>query len=153
MDISKLLAPEEVLLMSSAAAVLRRADEKLKSSLAPVKSLAEVLARREYDREKRHSASAVVTQVLQQVQAFEASLDGEHEVGIHLVNFGQAVTIRITSVGFIEPAIIVFSGVNNDGQEVRLVQHIHQLSFLLWKAPRLHPEQPRTPIGFISANE
>lgn len=110
------------------------------------KSLAEVLA----DHERAKSAGAVIEHVLTQVRDFEASLDDQHEVAIHLVSFGQALSIRVREVGFIEPSIVIFAGLNTESEEVRLIQHFHQLSFLLWKAPRLQPDLPRVPIGFIT---
>jgi Family of unknown function (DUF6173) len=82
------------------------------------------------------------------VQAFDASLDDEHEVGIRLVNFGQAVSFHLQNLGYCDPYLISFSGVTEDGNPVELIQHVNQISILLMKIARKDPTKPKQPFGF-----
>ena len=89
--------------------------------------------------------------LIEYIKDFEADLDGEHEVGARLVSFGQAVTFHIADVGYYGPDIISFSGINEEGKKVQLVQHISQLSVLL-VAMQKQAAKPRR-IGFILDEE
>jgi len=95
-----------------------------------------------------NSAGAFVGHIAQQVRAFESALDSGSEVGAYLVSFGQAVTVHVSSILAVEPSLIVIEGRVADGEPVRLVQHVSQISFLLVKVKRLSPDEPRQPIGF-----
>lgn len=81
------------------------------------------------------------------VKAFEAELDGEHEIGARLVSFGSSVTIHVHQVGYSRPSLITFTGVTEKGDKVQLVQHISQLSFLLVAVKKIGETPYR--IGFI----
>jgi hypothetical protein len=119
--------------------------------MARMKPLAQVLHEDSAARDAAHSAGAIFRSVITQVAEFERSLDDTQEVALHLVNFGHEVRIRVRLLGYIDPAIIFFVGNNLvDDQEVRLIQHVTQMSFLMARATRLHPEQPKAPIGFVT---
>lgn len=96
------------------------------------------------------TAKGLVKRVASQIQDFEAKLDKQHEVGIKLVTFGQAIVIHVQDVGYIQPNLVLFVGMTDDKQPVRLIQHQSQLSFLLMALPRLDPELPKRPIGFVT---
>ena len=114
------------------------------SSAAQLAELSTIAAEAAEER----SAEGFVRRILARVKAFEATLDANHEVGLKLVSFGQAVTIHVDRLAAVEPSLIVFIGKTGDGQPVQLVQHMSQVSFLLTALPRLAPEEPRKPIGF-----
>lgn len=99
------------------------------------------------------SAAGFVKRIVHEVRSFESSLDPAHEVGMRLVSFGQALTFHVAHIGFIEPSLIVFEGLTEAQQPVKLVQHVNQISFLLMKMQRLEPEKPKKPIGFSSESE
>jgi hypothetical protein len=80
---------------------------------------------------------------------FEEGLDEEHEVGVRLVSFGQAVQFSLLSMSYHNPSLIGFSGRTDDGTPVELVQHVSQISVLLVAAPRADVSVPRRPIGFV----
>lgn len=80
------------------------------------------------------------------IQAFEASLDQDHEVGIMLTNFGQSITMNVTEIGYEESVILIFKGYVN-GNFATLIQHVSQLNFLLTSVPR-EPDVPKRKIGF-----
>lgn len=81
------------------------------------------------------------------IREFEINLDQDHEIGVRLVCFGQAVTIHVQSVGYHGPDIITFFGMNSEGEKMQLIQHITQLSFLLIAVKKIADEPRR--IGFL----
>jgi hypothetical protein len=82
------------------------------------------------------------------IRDFDAGLDEEHEVGVRLVNFGQAVTFHLEDMGYWNPALISFKGTTEGGDPVELVQHVSQISVLLLKLERQDKSKPKNPIGF-----
>lgn len=93
------------------------------------------------------SVSAVFESVKNYVQAFEQSLDPEHEVGAKLTSFGQSVTMVVENIQYEEPNILVFDGLV-DGHNATLLQHMSQLNFLLVALPKNNPKKPKRKIGF-----
>lgn len=85
------------------------------------------------------------------IQAFEKSLDPEHEVGIMMTNFGQSVLMYVTQVSYEDPVLMVFKGFVN-GREATLIQHINQLNFMLTSVEK-EPDRPKRKIGFVSGDE
>ncbi|MEI2781197.1 MAG: DUF6173 family protein [Candidatus Competibacter sp.] len=81
------------------------------------------------------------------IKEFEKDLDDEHEIGARLVTFGQSITFHITNIGYYGPDIISFDGFNQNGEKLKLIQNISQLSVLLIAMKKLE-EKPRR-IGFI----
>lgn len=47
------------------------------------------------------------------VEAFENSLDSEHEVGMMLTNFGQSVLMSVTNITYEKSVLLVFTGYVN----------------------------------------
>ncbi len=99
-------------------------------------------------------ASQFYKRLAEWITEFDKSLDDDHEVGVHLVNFGQSMSFHLEGMGYYNPYLISFSGFTEDGQPVELIQHVNQISILLMKLPRKDPSQPKKPIGFnIGADE
>lgn len=94
------------------------------------------------------SATAFLNRIAAQVADFESGLDASSEVAAVLASFGQAITIHVTAFVAMEPSLIVVQGRTPQGEPVRLVQHLTQISFLLVSATKLDPESPRRQIGF-----
>lgn len=82
------------------------------------------------------------------VQEYESSLDKEHEVGVLLTSFGQSVLMQVTSITYEKSVLIIFKGFV-DGKESTLIQHIHQLNFLLTSVDKA-PKKEKIKIGFGS---
>lgn len=95
------------------------------------------------------TAAGLVKRLLREIREFEVKLDPRQEVGIRLASFGQAVVIHVQDVGCVQPNLVIFVGVNERREPVKLIQHMNQLSFLLTVLPRLDPDAERRPIGFI----
>lgn len=81
------------------------------------------------------------------VRAFEKELDEDHEVGARLVSFGTSIQIHVHAISYTAPFLITFSGVTENGDAVRLIQHVSQLSFLLVALKKISDAPYR--IGFI----
>lgn len=95
-------------------------------------------------------ASGFCKRLVEMINEFDESLDDEHEVGMRLVTFGQAVTFHVTDIGYYNPSLIRFYGKMDDGSDVELIQHISQISFLLMAVKRINPQEPKKRIGFTS---
>jgi hypothetical protein len=93
-------------------------------------------------------ASACAAKLRFAIQHFDANLDANHEVGMRLVNFGQAVTFHVDDVRYHNPSLIFFRGTTEEGHRVELIQHVSQISFLLLALPKPDPNKPKRPFGF-----
>jgi hypothetical protein len=83
------------------------------------------------------------------IAEFDESLDQGHEVGVRLVNFGQSIVFHLQKMGHWNPSLLFFIGVTDDGNPVRLIQHVSQISVLLMKLPRKDTSKPKQPFGFV----
>ena len=102
--------------------------------------------------ENQNLASEFYKRLVKKINHFNESLDDEYEVGVRLVNFGQAVTFHLQDMDYLNPSLISFVGDTNPGTEtnerVELIQHVSQISILLMKLKRKDPSQPKHPFGF-----
>lgn len=80
------------------------------------------------------------------INDFEKELDDEHEIGARLVSFGSTITFHIQDIGYWGPDIISFTGVDDNSQRVKLIQHTSQLSVLLIAVTKTEEKARR--IGF-----
>ena len=105
----------------------------------------------DYDSPIQHVWSDEQFRILRKyIEAFESSLDPEHEVAIMLTNFGQTITMQVTYITYEEPVLMVFKGFVN-GQEATLIQHVNQLNFLLTSMKK-EDDRPKRKIGFSTEN-
>lgn len=91
-------------------------------------------------------ARSTYERLVKYIKDFEQGLDDEHEIGVRLVSFGQAVTFHVNNISYWGPDIITFSGISEDGQRLQLIQNISQLSFLLTGVKKLEDKPKR--MGF-----
>ncbi|WP_341367963.1 DUF6173 family protein [Yoonia sp. BS5-3] len=85
--------------------------------------------------------------IIMYIQNFEKQLDNDHEVGLGLAGSNAGV-IRIEGLGFYDPDIITYYGVNEAGAKTQLIQHVSQLNVTLIASPK-HIDQPEPKrIGF-----
>lgn len=85
--------------------------------------------------------------IIMYIQNFEAQLDNDHEVGLGLAG-GNTGVIRIEGLGYYEPDIVTYYGINESGARTQLIQHVSQLNVSLVASPK-HIDQPEpTRIGF-----
>lgn len=85
--------------------------------------------------------------IVRTLQAFEAALGPEEEVGLTFAALPSAV-LRVENVGYWNPDLIKFYGVTGEGQRYELVQHVSQVNLLLVALPKESRQPPRR-IGFI----
>lgn len=85
----------------------------------------------------------------EEIKNFESSLDNDHEVCMHLANFGQAIMLAVTTISHNNTDVIVFEGLV-DGMPAKLIQHYTQLNYLLLSVPKSEPEKPARRIGFVT---
>jgi hypothetical protein len=90
-------------------------------------------------------ASEFFKHISKQIIEFEKGLNEEEEVGARLVSFGQTETFHIEDMSYQNPSLIMFSGTNQDGKPVKLIQNVNQISILLTVLPRI---RDRVRIGF-----
>jgi hypothetical protein len=92
---------------------------------------------------EENRASQFARHIFNKIQAYDATLDEAHEVGIRLVSSGQTLTFHFEGMGYADPSLISFTGETDVGEPIELIQHVSQISILLMTLPRLHPEQPK----------
>ena len=77
----------------------------------------------------------------------------DEEIALKLVSFGESVTLVVENIGFYNPGLITFYGVNTSNERIQLIQHVSQLSFLLMAVKTLKPKEQRRRIGFRLKHE
>ena len=120
--------------------------------MAPSVSWAQAAARAQQEAAHSQTAAPAIGHLKQEIEDFEADLDELSEVGFLLASFGSTIVVRVRELWYHQPNLVVFSGMNDAGHPVRLVQHLSQLNFLLMRVPKLAPEVPRQPIGFFATD-
>jgi hypothetical protein len=103
------------------------------------------------DLKEPYLAKAYYEKLIRYIIDFEADLNPEEEVGVRLVSFGEAITISVEDLGYWNPSIICFYGIDNEKRRVQLIQHVNQLSFLLISVARIDKNKSR--IGFRLSNK
>ncbi|UOA13825.1 MULTISPECIES: DUF6173 family protein [Sulfitobacter] len=78
---------------------------------------------------------------------FEEKLDNDHEAAIGFAG-GDAGVLRIEGMGYFDPDIITFYGVDPAGARAQLVQHVGQLNVMLRALPKKAPDAEPKRIGF-----
>jgi hypothetical protein len=116
------------------------------TSMAQAAHQAERLApRRELP---QRDAEGVFYRLVAYVREFEANLDHDHEIGARMVSFGAAVQFHIVDMGYWNPDIITFEGLDEAGHRMKLIQNVSQLNVLLIGMPKRDENQAPRRIGF-----
>ena len=76
-------------------------------------------------------ADTMYRRVAKAIADFEANLGSYEEVGARLAQFGQAITIAITGIGYSNPYLFKIVGVTPEGDRCELIQHVSQVNILL----------------------
>ncbi|WP_375254039.1 DUF6173 family protein [Yoonia sp.] len=96
---------------------------------------------------KKSAAQWAYERIIMYIQNFEKQLDNDQEVGLGLTS-GNTGVIRIEGLGYYDPDIVTYYGVNEAGAKTQLIQHVSQLNVSLVSSPK-HIDQPEpTRIGF-----
>jgi len=105
------------------------------------------------DKDEHYRAKAYYERLAQYIIAFEKDLEENEEVGAKLVTFGESIIIHIQDIGYWNPRLISFEGIDSQGQKVQLIQHVNQISVLLIKLKRADTTEKRERIGFKLSKE
>lgn len=82
------------------------------------------------------------------IQNFEKQLDGAHEIAMGFTG-GDAGVLRIEGMGYYDPDMVTFYGVDPTGARTQLVQHVSQLNVMLRAVPKAAgKDKPANRIGF-----
>ena len=92
---------------------------------------------------EENRASALARHIFNKIQAYAATLDEAHEVGLRLLSAGPPLTLHFAGMGYADPSLIAFTGATDAGEPLEVIQHVSQISMLLTTVPRLHPERPK----------
>ena len=95
---------------------------------------------------KQNASLGMFSRVFDQVRVFQDGLSPDEEVGICHAAFGVGV-ITVKLIGSVDPDIIFFVGSDEHGREVRLVQHMSQVSILL-VAVKVQGQRTARRLGF-----
>ncbi|MEM9578490.1 MAG: DUF6173 family protein [Pseudomonadota bacterium] len=102
--------------------------------------------------EKKSPAKWAYERLILYIRNFEEQLDASQEVAMGFTG-GDAGVLRIEGMGYFDPDIITFYGVDSAGSRTQLVQHVSQLNVLLRALPKAAEKPEPTRIGFRLAQE
>lgn len=94
-----------------------------------------------------NSAPEIAKKIYEEAVSFQRNLSPEYDVAFQLVQFGMSVLVYVNNIGYIGHSLIVFSGIDTDGNPIELIQHTSQLNFLLI-AEKHEVVLPKIQIGF-----
>ncbi len=99
------------------------------------------------------TAECVARHLYHQILDYQSNLPDTDDVALQVVQFNQSTIILVESIGYIGYNLVCFYGKDIQGKPVELIQHIHQLNFLLTVAPKPVPDTPKRKIGFVCQDE
>jgi hypothetical protein len=100
---------------------------------------------------KKSPAQWAYERIIMYIQNFEKQLDNDHEVGLGLAG-GMTGVIKIEGLGYYDPDIVTYYGMNESGARTQLIQHVSQMTVTLVASPK-HIDQPEpNRIGFRLAS-
>jgi len=98
--------------------------------------------------EEKSPAEWAYERLILYIQNFEEQLDNSQEVAMGFTG-GEAGVLKIEGIGFFEPDIVTFYGLDGSGTKTQLIQHVSQLNVMLRALPREDTsEAPPNRIGF-----
>lgn len=118
-------------------------------SVAIARQAERLAPRRDESIAPERAAEAAFYRIVSYIREFEANMDAAHEVGARMVSFGDTVQFHIVDMGYWNPDIITFDGLDEAGRRMKLIQNVSQLNVLLIAMPkRAEHDEPRR-IGFV----
>jgi hypothetical protein len=80
------------------------------------------------------------------INSFQSKMSNDVEVGISVVGSGSSASFRLRDVRASNPDIIIFDGLDDNGNDVQLIQHYSQMAVMLVARPKAEEKPYR--IGF-----
>ncbi len=96
---------------------------------------------------KKSPAQWAYERIIMYIQNFEKQLDNDHEIGVSLAG-GLTGVIKIEGLGYYDPDIVTYYGVNDEGAKTQLIQHVSQLNVTLIASPKNVDQPEPNRIGF-----
>lgn len=112
---------------------------------AEQKPLPEAVARKPL--EEKSPAEWAYERLILYIQNFEEQLDSEHEIAMGFAGSDTGV-LRIEGIGFFDPDIVTFYGMDEEGTRTQLIQHVTQLNVMLQAMPKQTEDATPARIGF-----
>lgn len=98
------------------------------------------------------AAQHMFESIAREAMEFQAGLDNRTELGAIMVASGMPKTIHVRNIRFKNPDIVLFSGIDQEGNPVRLLQHYTMVSIAFVSVKVLEGRQPYR-IGFLDFPE
>ncbi|MGY4260104.1 hypothetical protein ACVI1L_007172 [Bradyrhizobium sp. USDA 4516] len=111
----------------------------------PIASAPPVNPMVDYIRRQNNQAGNAQERLLDLIHAYQSRMSDDAEIGISVV--GSAASFRLRAISVSNPDILIFDGIDDNGNEVRLLQHHSQMAVLLVSMPKLGAE-PAFRMGF-----
>ncbi|MBD2254048.1 hypothetical protein H6G14_22500 [Nostoc parmelioides FACHB-3921] len=92
-------------------------------------------------------ASVMLQSLKEEIGEFESSLNSNEEIGAYFISTAGGIRLRIESITYRDPYYIVFTGITDQGDKAKLVQHVTQTS-ILFVPIKVMPEENREPRRF-----
>ncbi|WP_242500431.1 DUF6173 family protein [Tropicimonas sp. IMCC6043] len=102
--------------------------------------------------ERKSPAKWAYERLILYIKNFEEQLDGEHEIAMGFTG-ATAGVLRIEGIGYFDPDIVTFYGMDADGTRTQLIQHVSQLNVILRALPKEPQATAARRIGFRLAQE
>ena len=99
-----------------------------------------------------NSAENICRAICDVIRNHQSNLPDGQDIAIKASYGGIQSTILVESICCIGSTLIVFVGKDIDGNLVELIQHIHQLNFLLTFV-NTNSQEPKRSIGFVTQQE
>lgn len=112
---------------------------------AEQKPLPDALAKQDFN--QKSPAQWAYERLILYIKNFEEQLDGDQEVAVGFAG-GNAGVLRIEGVGYFDPDIVTFYGMDEFGAKTQLIQHVTQLGVTLRALPKPDDEDEPRRIGF-----
>lgn len=97
---------------------------------------------------KNNPAGYMLERVRGLIEAFERKIGEDAEVGMNVAGASSASPIRLRSITYSNPDMLIFDGIDENGASVCLLQHHSQMALLLVAIPKLEEKPFR--VGFLT---
>ena len=98
-------------------------------------------------RSAENRASEFARHIFNKIQAYDATLDEAHEVGLRLVSAGPPLTFHFEGMGYADPSLISFTGTTDAGEPIEVIQHV-KINMLLTMLPSSAPGEAQGGVSY-----
>ena len=102
----------------------------------------------DHQRREHNPAIGISEAILKRIADFEGQLTEDEELAVSLPGAGDSGPVRLVSVKYSGPSLLVLIGKDERGRPVHLLQHVSQTNIVLVAVPKASNQTRR--IGFIT---